>query len=110
MNKSDALNQSVIKGLRVLEALFEDGFAAKTKRQIIADTGLAHSSTWRQLKTLEHQGWIVEVPAETPGQVAWRLSDKLIRISIEFKKHTLAGVQATERDYLELTGEILRNE
>lgn len=105
---TQSLNQSLAKGLRVLEALFADGFQAKTAADVAGRVGLPHTTTWRLLKTLEAAGWVVEVPGVNGGELRWEVSaDPLARIAFQYQERALTQVQALKRQYHDITGQEL---
>ena len=76
---SQALNQSVLKGIRILEVLTADDFEAKTLEHIAKAAGIPGTTTWRLLKTLEASGWVVEMPAAQASQSCWQSSHPHLR-------------------------------
>lgn len=105
---SKDLNQSLIKGIRVLEAMFEDGFHARTVAEIASRAELPHTTTWRLLKTLEARGWVVEIPSAASSQHRWELSaDPLARIAHRYQEHALNQIHAIKNQFHDITGKEL---
>lgn len=105
---TDGLNQSLAKGLRILEALLEGNFEAKTVVEIAAKTGLPHTTAWRMLKTLEAAGWVVEIPTASAAGHRWEVNaDPLARIAHRYQERALKQVHAIKRRYHEVTGKEL---
>lgn len=106
------VNQSIVKAVRVLESLFEDGFSGKTIEQIHQAAEIPRTTTWRLLKSLKAAGWVVEVSTSSGKNAhwtssSWKVSDKIVAVSDQYRRQALADIQAIERAYLRVTGENL---
>lgn len=99
-----ALNNSIIRGLTILECLFEDGFEGKTLDEIFKQTDIPWTTSWRMLKTMEAKGWVVEVPISGSKRGRWRVSTKLAAIADAYEQHALARLQVVRREFREVTG------
>lgn len=102
--------ETVVKALRVLECLFEDGFSAKTLKQIQQATGIHTTTAWRLLQSLKAVGWVVEVATSAHCVLSWQVSDKLAAVASQYRRQALADTQAIERNYLTVTGENLADQ
>jgi DNA-binding IclR family transcriptional regulator len=98
-------NSSVTKGLTIFECLFKDDFKGMSLREISNDTGIPSTTAWRMLKTLESQGWVVEMPVLGSKQGHWRVSTKLAEISQAYKRYSLERVNSIKKEYTRVTGE-----
>lgn len=99
-----ALNNSITRGLLLLECLFEDGFEGKTLEEISELIDVPRTTAWRMLKTMEARGWVVEVPISGSKQGRWQVSIKLAGIADAYEQHALARVQGVKREFREVTG------
>ncbi|MGH8469371.1 MAG: helix-turn-helix domain-containing protein [Gammaproteobacteria bacterium] len=104
--------QSVLKAMRVFECLFKDGFSGKTIEQIHQATGIPRTTTRRLLKSFKAGGWVLE-RATSSGENAhwassWKVSDKIVEVSAQYRRQVLADIQVNERNYFAVTGENLR--
>lgn len=98
------LNHSLMRGLSIMECLFEDSFEGKTLDEIFEATDIPSSTAWRMLQTLETKGWVVELPVGGSKQGRWRVSTKLISVSASYERHALAHVQSVKREFRDITG------
>lgn len=104
---SDATNQSVAKALRLFETLFEDGFEGRSLKEVRQATGIPASTAWRLLKTLEVQGWVVEVPMPGQQESRWRVSAKLASIADAYQQHMIARAHGIKQEFFNVTGRSL---
>lgn len=110
MNGTPKLNHSALKCVRILETLFSAGLSGMQFKEICSSTGLPISTTWRLLQTLRHAGWVIEIPAANAHHATWRIAEKPAHLAMSFKRETLSIVQGIEKEYLNITGENLRND
>ncbi|MBQ0796246.1 helix-turn-helix domain-containing protein [Zhongshania sp.] len=101
------LNHSLLRGLSIMECLFEDSFEGKTLDEIFEATDIPSSTAWRMLQTLEAKGWVVELPVGGSKQGRWRVSAKLTSISASYERHALEQVQTIKREFRGVVGKDL---
>ena len=95
------------RAIAVLEALFEGDFSAKTEKELRLATGLAGTSLWRILQTLEALGWVVQIHESGTKAAHWRVSTKLARIAWAYERDAFRRVQQIEQEYQNVTGKEL---
>lgn len=103
------LNQSLSKGLQVMECLFEKDFEGKTVTGVMEATGLPHITAWRTLKTLELCGWVREVQ-RGKKQSRWIVTEKITEIAFQYRRYVLSSIQTIEKNYLDVAGEKLNHD
>lgn len=100
------LNQSVTKASRILDALCEGGFRAKSLGELFEATGIGTTTAWRLLRTLEADGW---VEATGDGRSSrWRVGRKFLEVAFAYRRQALGQVQNIETEYRQISGEELR--
>jgi len=102
------LNNSIIRGLTILECLFEEGFEGKTLDEIFTQTDIPWTTSWRMLKTMEAKGWVVEVPIGGSKQGRWRASSKIVEIANAYERNAIAKVQGIKNEFSNMTGRELK--
>ncbi|MEJ1341199.1 MAG: hypothetical protein RPU14_03875 [Candidatus Sedimenticola sp. (ex Thyasira tokunagai)] len=103
------VTQSVFKAGKVLECLFEDNFQGKTINEIWDKTGVDPQSARRSLLTWKELGWVFDTPVSGEKSVRWMVSEKLVRISFQYKRQALADVHGIENSYLDVSQERLHD-
>ena len=98
------LNLSVLRATRIMEALYEDGFEGKNLKEISRTTDIPLTTAWRLLKTLESEGWVIEMPVVGSKQGRWKVSTKLAAIADAYEQHALAQIQGVKWEFKQVTG------
>jgi hypothetical protein len=78
---SKGINNSVIRGIKVLESLLEDDFQGKTESAISLKTGITPATVSSILRTLESIDWVVKTNSVGSKLKAWKISTKITDIS-----------------------------
>lgn len=94
--------------LEVLDAMRVMGFEPRSIKEIAEYLNLDYQAVRRAMLVLESYQWVVKGSA--PGKSLWSVSVKALDFSIQYKRHALNRVHQIEREYLNLTGEVLRDE
>lgn len=105
---SEEISNTALRGIRVLECLFENDFQGKTETAISQETDIPLTTVWRMLNTLKAAGWVVDVPVSGSKAKIWKVNGTvLIRIANKYDESTLRRIQAIEKEHLETTGKEL---
>jgi len=104
---SEGMNSSVLRGIKVLECLFVDGFQGKTEMDISQQTDIPLTTVFRILKTLESSGWIIEKPVSGSKLKVWKISIKIVEIAHSYELSALKQVQQIKAEHLNVIGKEL---
>ncbi|WP_417581534.1 hypothetical protein [Nitrincola sp.] len=94
--------------LEVLDAMRALGFEPRSIKDVAEHLDLDYQAVRRAMLVLESYQWVVKGGA--PGKSLWAVSAKALDFSIQYKRHALNRVHQMEREYFNLTGEVLRDE
>ncbi len=98
----------ISKELSVFDALVEGGFQGLTITELAEKTGLSYAKVRRSLLTLEYQEWVVPGEQSSTKEKRWVPSSRLLAASFAFKKHCLQKRHGVEKQYLDISGEVLK--
>jgi DNA-binding IclR family transcriptional regulator len=101
---SEVVIQSAQKAMRIFECLADGDFAGKTVLEICGDMRASQTTVWRLLKTMEAEGWVVELPRPGRKDGLWKISSKLSKVAHAYERHALAQMHQIEREFIEVTG------
>jgi len=104
---SEDINNSVLRGMQILECLFDDGFQGKTEKDISKQTHIPLTTVFRILKTLESSGWLIEKPISGSKLKVWKISIKIVEIAHSYELNALKQVQQIKAEHLKVTGKEL---
>lgn len=105
---NDDTSNTFLRGIQVLECLFENDFQGKTETTISKETEIPLTTVWRMLKTLKVAGWVFDVPVSGSKAKVWKVNGVvLIGIANQYDESTLRRIQAIEKEHLETTGKEL---
>jgi len=108
---SEDISNTFLRGIQVLECLFENDFQGKTEADISKQTGVPLTTVWRMLKTLKVAGWAIDVPVDGSKTRVWKVNGKnLVAIAFQFKKSALSQIHTIEKEFSDIAGEGLRND
>ena len=108
MSANDTYNRS--KTLEVFEALVELGFQGQTMADIASHCGFSYAAVRRSLLVLENHGWVVEAPQSGTKQKLWMPGEKLVQVAFQYKRNCQNHLHAIQQDYLNVSGEALRDD
>ena len=97
-------NRSVIRATDILEYLFANDFSAKTLSEIDEHTNVPATSSWRILKSLEAQGWVIEKKISGKKNSQWEISRKIVGIAHAFERQALNKVHSIKNEFRDITG------
>lgn len=101
---SENMNNSILRGVQVLEYLFENDFQGKTETDVSNKTEIPLTTVFRILKTLESLGWVVEHAIPGSKLKLWKISIKLTEISKSYELNALRQVQQIKAEHFRVIG------
>jgi len=105
---SQVINNSIARGVCILESLFESDFQGKTETEISKNTGIPLTTVFRILKTYKSLNWVDEYPVEGSKTIIWKVcGTTLIKIANKYEESALRKIHTIKKDYLETTGKEL---
>jgi len=105
---NENINNSVARGIHVLESLFENGFQGKTETEVSKDTGIPLTTVFRILNTLKEENWVVEIPVKGSKLKLWKVSLAITEISKAYEVNALKQVQQIKSEHLRVIGKELK--
>jgi DNA-binding IclR family transcriptional regulator len=96
------------KVVTVLDALIDMGFEGHTIADIAAHTGISYQAVRRSLNALQESGWVVPGEQSSTKEKRWIPGSRLLAASFTFKKYCLQQRHSVEKQYLDISGEVLK--
>lgn len=97
------MSRSAEQFVRVVTAMSHPDFSPKSMAEIAKQAGLAETTTWRILKSLEKQGWTTHNPKDH----AWILGSPIIKLAHAHRRYMLNKMNSIQSDYESIAGESL---